>query len=59
MIFACTPPASSSQIIGTKHWLQKVLAELPIVVTNRYCRVFEYGADSDTASDHWQPAGRS
>ena len=47
----CTPPASSQMgHIGCK----KVLAALH-VVTNRYCRVFEYGADSDKASDHWQP----
>ena len=25
------------------------------VVTNRYCRVFEYGADSNEVSDHWRP----
>ena len=48
-------PAPRQPVVRWVHiGCKKVLAALH-VVTNRYCRVFEYGADSDKASDHWQP----
>ena len=50
-------PVVRMALIGCNKIL--VLAVSPprcrMVVTNPYCRVFEYGADSDKASDHWEP----